>query len=81
MTRRRAGWTGSVQSSCTQFNKLVFYRCSVSVFPPLNPDHEELHLPQVSEMMICPKNALLGGHMNSLENILKKELDIALLAK
>ena len=30
----------------------VLDRCTVAVFPPLNPDHEELHLPQAMLVLI-----------------------------
>ena len=36
---------GEVEPSDEEESKLD--RCTVSIFPPLNPDHEELHLPQV----------------------------------
>merc|ERR1711936_665089 len=39
-------------------------RCSVSIFPPLNPDHEELHLPQA---MLVSLNIVGSSNINGAE--------------
>ena len=53
---------GDIEADDEEESKLD--RCTISIFPPLNPDHEELHLPQA---MLLSLNIAGSSNTNGAE--------------